>query len=484
MEKLIKEIQREMSYYLSIKQMDQLEKVLRKTLQEKEFKIINEANYEEKDYCDLFICAKKVEGCSERSIKYYKSTIDNMIKIIGKDINLITTENLRTYLAEYYEKNCCSKVTLDNIRRILSTFFSWLEDENYIIKSPVKRIHKIKTGKVVKETYTDENIEILRDNCKGIRDLAIIDLLNSSGIRVGELVKLNRKDINFNDRECIVLGKGEKQRKVYFDSKTKIHLQKYLELRKDDNEALFVSLLNPHNRLQISGVEIRLRQLGRSLNIDKVHPHKFRRTLATKAIDKGMPIEQVQQLLGHQKIDTTLQYGWKCEELKNVTLKITDGKHGDCENEENSGYYFISAKDINDRKIYTENSRQITKKDFDETNKRTMLKAGDIIVVNTGATIGKTAIATIEDVSKNLTFQKSVAIITVDSDKLLSEFLEQYIIFDRDRIYNNASGSAQKNWLLSQMRSYKIILPPVELQTKFVNFVREVDKLKFEIEKS
>lgn len=323
MEKLIKEIQREMSYYLSIKQMEQLEKVLRKTLQEKEFKIINEANYEEKDYCDLFICAKKVEGCSERSIKYYKSTIDNMIKIIGKGINLITTENLRTYLAEYYEKNCCSKVTLDNIRRILSTFFSWLEDENYIIKSPVKRIHKIKTGKVVKETYTDENIEILRDNCKGIRDLAIIDLLNSSGIRVGELVKLNRKDINFNDRECIVLGKGEKQRKVYFDAKTKIHLQKYLELRKDDNEALFVSLLNPHNRLQISGVEIRLRQLGRSLNIDKVHPHKFRRTLATKAIDKGMPIEQVQQLLGHQKIDTTLQYAM----VNQSNVKISHRKY-------------------------------------------------------------------------------------------------------------------------------------------------------------
>lgn len=246
-----------------------------------------------------------------------------MIKIIGKDINLITTENLRTYLAEYYEKNCCSKVTLDNIRRILSTFFSWLEDENYIIRSPVKRIHKIKTGKVVKETYTDENIEILRDNCKGIRDLAIIDLLNSSGIRVGELVKLNRKDINFNDRECIVLGKGEKQRKVYFDAKTKIHLQKYLELRKDDNEALFVSLLNPHNRLQISGVEIRLRQLGRSLNIDKVHPHKFRRTLATKAIDKGMPIEQVQQLLGHQKIDTTLQYAM----VNQSNVKISHRKY-------------------------------------------------------------------------------------------------------------------------------------------------------------
>ncbi|MBN1066371.1 integrase [Clostridium botulinum] len=260
------------------------------------------------NYVEMFICAKQVEGCSEKSIKYYKSTINNMLKIIKKPVKQIITEDIRSYLADYYTNSRCSKVSIDNIRRIISSFFSWLEEEDYILKSPVRRIHKIKTTKVVKETYSDENLEIMRDNCSSIRDLAIIDLLNSTGMRVGELVGLNISDIDFNERECIVLGKGDKQRKVYFDAKTKIHLKKYIESRNDNNEALFVSLQKPYKRLQISGVEIRMRQLGRKLNINKVHPHKFRRTLATRAIDKGMPIEQVQQLLGHQKIDTTLQY--------------------------------------------------------------------------------------------------------------------------------------------------------------------------------
>ena len=256
----------------------------------------------------MFISAKRVEGCSEKSIKYYKSTIENMLSSLDKSVKHITTEDLREYLADYHKRSSCSKVTVDNIRRILSTFFSWLEDENYIIKSPVRRIHKIRVGKSVKETYTDENLEIMRDNCGELRDLAIIDLLNSTGIRVGELVKLNIGDIDFNERECIVEGKGSKQRRVYFDARTKIHLQSYLNSRVDDNLALFVSLIKPYNRLNISGVEIRMRALGRRLNINKVHPHKFRRTLATRAIDKGMPIEQVQQLLGHQKIDATLEY--------------------------------------------------------------------------------------------------------------------------------------------------------------------------------
>ena len=160
----------------------------------------------------------------------------------------------------------------------------------------------------MKETYSDESLELMRDHCDNPRDLAMIDLLCSTGIRVGELVKLNRSDIDFENRECIVFGKGNKQRKVYFDARTKIHLQKYINFRTDENEALFVSLLKPFTRLQISGVEIRLRKIGKDLNFNKVHPHKFRRTLATMAIDKGMPIEQVQQLLGHQSIDTTLQY--------------------------------------------------------------------------------------------------------------------------------------------------------------------------------
>jgi site-specific recombinase XerD len=311
MEKLITEIEQEMLNILNNMQMEELHKVLMKKLQG--VIVIDKVNNkklenEEVNYCNIFICAKRVEGCSEKSIKYYKSTIENMLKTLDKPVKHITTEDLRGYLAEYHKKRNCSKVNIDNIRRILSTFFSWLEDENYILKSPVRRIHKIKTGKIVKEVLTDENLEVMRDNCKEIRDLAIIDLLNSTGIRVGELVKLNIDDIDFNERECIVEGKGDKQRKVYFDARTKIHLQNYLNSRADNNIALFVSLIKPHNRLKISGVEIRMRALGKKLDINKVHPHKFRRTLATRAIDKGMPIEQVQHLLGHQKIDTTLQY--------------------------------------------------------------------------------------------------------------------------------------------------------------------------------
>ncbi|EHJ01985.1 MULTISPECIES: site-specific tyrosine recombinase/integron integrase [Clostridium] len=311
-EKIITEIEQRMACILNNMQIEELHKVLVHSLYE--LTLLNDGQAgtkkqkEELDYINIFICAKGVEGCSEKSIKYYKSTIENMLNTIRKPVKHITTEDLREYLSNYYKKNSCSKVSIDNIRRILSSFFSWLEDENYIIKSPVRRIHKIKTPKVVKETYSDENLEIMRDNCVNLRDLAMIDLLNSTGMRVGELVRLNINDIDFNERECIVLGKGDKERKVYFDAKTKIHLQNYLNSRNDDNIALFVTLLKPYNRLQISGVEIRMRQLGRKLNINKVHPHKFRRTLATRAIDKGMPIEQVQQLLGHQKIDTTLQY--------------------------------------------------------------------------------------------------------------------------------------------------------------------------------
>lgn len=259
-------------------------------------------------YLKIFLAAKRVEGCSEKTIRYYDSTIRNVLTSIGKEVKSVTTDDLRVYLDEYQKRSNASKVTIDNIRRILSSFFAWLEDENYIDKSPVRRIHKVKTCKTVKETYSDEVLELMRDHCDGIRDLAIIDMLASTGIRVGELVKLNRSDVDFENRECVVLGKGNKQRRVYFDARAKIHLQKYLRSRTDSNEALFVSLQHPHNRLLISGVEIRLRELGRKLDLCKVHPHKFRRTLATMAIDKGMPIEQVQQLLGHQSVDTTLHY--------------------------------------------------------------------------------------------------------------------------------------------------------------------------------
>lgn len=302
---VINAIKGEMNTILTENQMKMLEQVLTKHLTGV---ITNETEQKDTDLLPVFIAAKRVEGCSEKSLRYYESTIRNMLEAVNKPEKQITTEDLRSYLDTYQRRGTVSKVTLDNVRRILSTFFSWLEDEDYIVKSPVRRIHKVKTGKTVKETYTDESLELMRDYCDNPRDLALIDLLASTGIRVGELVKLNRADVDFENRECIVFGKGNKERKVYFDARTKIHLQKYLASRTDDNEALFVSLIKPFERLQISGVEIRLRKIGRELGIHKTHPHKFRRTLATMAIDKGMPIEQVQQLLGHQSIDTTLQY--------------------------------------------------------------------------------------------------------------------------------------------------------------------------------
>ena len=257
---------------------------------------------------DVFIAAKRIEGCSDKSLKYYTFTVRQMLNSIGKHFREISTDDLRGYLANYQKDRGSSKVTIDNMRRIFSSFFGLLEDEDYILKSPVRRIHKIKTDKPIKETISDEGLELLRDACDEIRDLAIVDLLASSGMRVGELVNLNRGDMNFHERECVVLGKGGSERMVYFDARTKIHLLNYLESRDDNNPALFVSLNQPYERLLVGGVETRLRKIGKRADLKKVHPHKFRRTLATRAIDKGMPIEQVQRLLGHVKIDTTMHY--------------------------------------------------------------------------------------------------------------------------------------------------------------------------------
>lgn len=260
------------------------------------------------DLLSAFVSAKRVEGCSDRTIRYYETTLRKVLDSIEKPVKEITTDDLRRYLDIYQQKSHAGKTTIDNIRRILSSFFSWLENEDYIVKSPVRRIHKVKTVKTVKTTFSDENLEAMRDGCHSLRDLAMIDLLTSTGMRVGELVRLNRADIDFENRECIVFGKGAKERTVYFDARTKLHLRQYLNSRRDDNPALFVSLDAPYDRLMISGIEIRLRKLGKQLNLDRVHPHKFRRTMATVAIDKGMPIEQVQLLLGHSKIDTTMHY--------------------------------------------------------------------------------------------------------------------------------------------------------------------------------
>lgn len=326
-QQIISNVMQGMLKYLNNAQAIQLQKVL-----EKEFGQVEILEYERKEseiennnlkLTEFFLAAKRVEGCSEKSLKYYKSTIEMMLDTLGKRIQEIETNDLREYLTNYQQEKKSSRVTIDNIRRILSSFFSWLEDEDYILKSPVRRIHKVKAASTVKETYTDEALENMRDNCDNIRDLALIDMLASTGMRVGELVLLNREDINFAERECVVFGKGDKERIVYFDARTKIHLRNYLNSRIDSNNALFVSLRAPYDRLKIGGIEVRLRELGRQLDIPKVHPHKFRRTLATMAIDKGMPVEQLQRLLGHRRIDTTMQYAM----VKQSNVKLAHKKY-------------------------------------------------------------------------------------------------------------------------------------------------------------
>lgn len=327
-QKIITEIVQRMLPFIDNAQTEQLRGVLQHILYEveikksecRQFETIEETNAH---LIGQFIAAKRIEGCSEKSLKYYQKTIEAMFDVVRKGAKHIVTDDLRRYLTEYQQNKNSSRITIDNIRRILSSFFSWLEDEDYILKSPVRRIHKVKSASTIKETYTDEALEMMRDSCTELRDLAMIDILASTGMRVGEMVLLNREDINFNERECVVFGKGSKERIVYFDARSKIHLKNYLESRTDKNAALFVSLKAPYERLKIGGVEVRLRELGQRLEITKVHPHKFRRTLATMAIDKGMPIEQLQRLLGHQKIDTTLQYAM----VKQSNVKLAHRKY-------------------------------------------------------------------------------------------------------------------------------------------------------------
>lgn len=269
-----------------------------------------------------FLSAKKIEGKSPKTLAYYRNTLARLLSTTKKPIKQTTTDDLRTYLSDFQSVNNSSNVTIDNIRRIFSSFFSWLEDEDFIVKSPVRRIHKVKTAKVVKETLSDEELEKIRESASSYRDRAIVEFLTSTGVRVGEIVNLNINAIKLNDRSAVVLGKGNTEREVYFDARTKIHLERYLKTRTDTNEALFVSNKIPNNRLTIGTIEAIVKKIGEKSSVSHVHPHKLRRTLATRAIDKGMPVEQVQKLLGHVRIDTTMHYAM----VNQTNVKISHRK--------------------------------------------------------------------------------------------------------------------------------------------------------------
>lgn len=301
MEIIINSVLAEMQPILKASQLKRLKDALNRAFELKQ----NETN---ETLLRTFLTAKEVEGCSTKTLQYYDDTLVRALATIDKPIGAIESDDLRRYLNDYETTRHTSKVTIDNIRRIMSSFFSWLEDEDYIVKSPVRRIHRVKTAQLAKETLSDEELETLRDVCENERDLAVVDLLASTGMRIGELVRLDIADVDLQERECIVTGKGDKQRPVYFDARTKLRLMEYLGTRRDDSSALFVSLDSTAKRVTVSGMELRLRNLGKKAGVSRVYPHKFRRTLATHAIDKGMPIEQVQRLLGHAKIDTTMHY--------------------------------------------------------------------------------------------------------------------------------------------------------------------------------
>ena len=424
-----------------------------------------------------FLEAKRIEGCSEKTLTYYQNTINRMLTQIGNEVMHITTEDLRSYLTDYQKQNDLSRVTIDNVRRILSSFFSWLEDEEYLIKSPIRRIHKVKTTSSIKDTYSDEDLEKMRDSCEEKRDLALIDILASTGMRVGELVLLNQSDIDFNNRECKVLGKGNKERIVYFDARAKIHLQDYLDSRSDDCEALFVTLKAPHSRLTISGVESRVREIGKRLDIEKVHPHKFRRTLATRAIDKGMPIEQLQQLLGHKRIDTTLQYAmvkqsnvklahkkyigsmnmgnWKTCTIADLGMVVGGATPStkEAENYDGGTIAWITPKDLAG---YSERFISHGKRDITETGLHScsaQMMPRHSVLFSSRAPIGYVAIAE-NELCTNQGF-KSV----VPNEHTDYMFLYYLLLNNRQRIEHMGSGTTFKEVSGKTMRSIEVRVP-------------------------
>lgn len=261
----------------------------------------------EEELC-AFLIRKRVEGRSEKTISQYSLHLRRMLQYINKPVKEITEADLFSYIAMYKKKRGVSGVYLNNIRLVCSSFFSWLNNKGYIRKNPAAGLDPIKVEKRIKKPLSDTELEMLRRKCTLERDIALIECLYSTGVRVSELVALNRQDIDFDNMRAVVYGKGAKERETYLTAAACMHLKEYLDSRSDSNDALFVGLKAPHERLTVSGVEEVLRKLGKNTGIVKVHPHRFRRTMATNILNKGMPIEEVKEILGHVKLDTTMIY--------------------------------------------------------------------------------------------------------------------------------------------------------------------------------
>lgn len=265
----------------------------------------------------LFLDRKKLEGRSDGTIKQYELHLSKMLKYINKPVIDITEYDLFSYLMMYKNSRNVSNVYLDIIRRTFSSFFGWLCRKGYIQKNPAEGLDAIKSEKKIKKPLSDTELEMLRRSCETKRDIALLEFLYSTGVRVSELTVLEKKDINFSKMDVVVYGKGAKEREVYLTPTACMYLDEYISSRKDNEEALFVSIRYPNKRMSKAGVEARLKEIGRRAGVDNVHPHRFRRTMATNILSKGMPIEEVRQILGHSKLDTTMIY---CE-IKKESIK-------------------------------------------------------------------------------------------------------------------------------------------------------------------
>lgn len=272
-------------------------------------------------YLQEFIEAKRVENLSERTLNYYATTLHRMLEYIDKPVRLVDANDIRRCLSWGLTERKVSPVTVNNERRCMSTFFQWLENEDIIRKSPVKRTKALKEEKGDKKPFSDEEIARLREGCVTEREKAIFELLLSSGMRVSELCGLDRDGMDFSGRECEVLGKGNKRRTCFFSAAAKLHLERYLESRDDDNPALFVSTQGKHSRIGKCGIERIVREIGRRAGVTNVHPHRFRRTMATNNLRRGMKLEEIQQLLGHSNMDTTLIYAKVDKEMLKVNAR-------------------------------------------------------------------------------------------------------------------------------------------------------------------
>lgn len=260
------------------------------------------------EYLDLFLNRKETEGKSKRTIEQYRLHLSRMLCYFNKSVDKIRENDLFVYLTKYKNIRKVSNTYLNNIRRVFSSFFGWLNNKGFISRNPAIGLEPIKTEKKIRKGFSDEELDKLKRACVQKRDLALIEFMYSTGVRASELVSLNRCDIGFYEKSVIVYGKGSKEREVYLTPIACSYLKEYLDDRKDDNEALFVSTRSPHERLTVAGVERILKKLGKIAGVENVHPHRFRRTMATNVLKKGMPLEEVKELLGHSKLDTTMIY--------------------------------------------------------------------------------------------------------------------------------------------------------------------------------